>query len=49
MRPPLWHPPLELSAADHAIVSRIRRAKLFLLLRRVRHELFTAIFKRNWP
>lgn len=39
MRPPLWHPPVELSAAEQAVVARIRRAKLFPFLRRVRHEL----------
>ena len=27
MRPPLWHPPIELSLAEHAIIKRIRRAK----------------------
>jgi hypothetical protein len=30
MRPPLWHPPVELSPAEHAIIKRIRRAKLFV-------------------
>jgi transposase-like protein DUF772 len=40
MRPPLWHPPIELSTAEHAIMKRIRRAKLFVLLRQHRHELF---------
>ena len=40
MRPPLWHPPVELSLAEHAIIKRIRRAKLFLFLRQHRHTLF---------
>ena len=40
MQPPLWHPPVELSAAEQVIVSRIRRAKLFIFLRQVRHRLF---------
>jgi len=40
MRPPLWHPPVELSTAEHAIIKRIRRAKLFVFLRQHRHELF---------
>ncbi|MEQ8995205.1 MAG: hypothetical protein RID53_01725 [Coleofasciculus sp. B1-GNL1-01] len=38
MHPPLWHPPIELSAAEQVIVSRIRRAKLFIFLRLIRHR-----------
>jgi hypothetical protein len=45
MRPPLWQPPLELSTAEQAIVARIRRARLFVCLRRVRHELFSDAFQ----
>jgi len=41
MRPPLWHPPVQLSTAEHAIIRRIRRAKLFVFLRQHRHTLFT--------
>ena len=41
MRPPLWHPPIELSMAERTIITRIRRAKLFVFLRHHRHELFT--------
>ncbi len=33
MRPPLWHPPVELSDAEASIVKRIKRAKLFTFLR----------------
>ena len=33
MRPPLWHPPIELSMAERTIIKRIRRAKLFVFLR----------------
>jgi hypothetical protein len=39
MRPPLWHPPVELSTAEHAIIKRIRRARLLVFLRQYRHEL----------
>jgi hypothetical protein len=39
MRPPLWHPPIELSMAEQALIKRIRRAKLFVLLRQHRHTL----------
>lgn len=47
MRPELWQPPVELSAAEQAIVKRIRRAKLFIFLRRHRHELFAEAFQRE--
>jgi hypothetical protein len=40
MRPERWQPAVELSAAEQAIVKRIRRAKLFSFLRRHRHEVF---------
>src|SRR2546425_11474099 len=40
MRPPLWHPPVALSTAEHAIIKRIRRAKWFVFLRQHRHTLF---------
>src|SRR4029450_7885308 len=47
MRPPLWHPPVELSPAEPAIVKRIRRAKLFVFLRQHRHELFSDAFQQE--
>ncbi len=40
MQPPLWQPPVELPPAEQQIVQRIKRAKLFVFLRSVRHELF---------
>jgi Transposase DDE domain/Transposase domain (DUF772) len=45
MRPPLWHPPVALSAAEQAIMKRIRRAKLFVFLRHHRHVLFAESFQ----
>jgi hypothetical protein len=45
MRPPVWHPPVALSAAEQAVVSRIRRAKLFVFLRRIRGALFSDAFQ----
>jgi len=45
MKPELWHPPLELSDCEKKIVSRIRRAKLFVFLRKVRHQLFDDQFQ----
>ena len=47
MRPPLWHPPIELSMAEQAIIKRIRRAKLFVFLRQHRHELFCDTFQQE--
>ncbi len=45
MRPPLWHPPRELSGLEQKVVKRIKTAKLFIFLRQVRHELFNDEFQ----
>jgi hypothetical protein len=45
MRPPVWEPPLALSATEQTIVKRIKRAKLFVFLRHHRHTLFDAAFQ----
>ena len=45
MRPPVWQPPLALSATEQTIVKRIKRAKLFVFLRQHRHTLFDAAFQ----
>ncbi len=45
MRPLSWQPPIEPSTAEHAIMKRIRRAKLFVFLRQHRHELFDDAFQ----
>ena len=45
MRPVSWRPPVELSPAEQQIVKRIRRAKLFVMLRQRRHELFSEEFQ----
>src|SRR6266571_1841993 len=45
MRPSSWQPPVEPSAAEEAILKRIRRAKLFVFLRQHRHELFDEAFQ----
>ena len=47
MRPALWHPPVAPSAAEQAIIKRIRRAKLFVFLRDYRHELFNDAFQEE--
>ena len=46
MRPPLWHPPIERSTAEQAIIKRIRWAKLFVFLRQQRHTLLAAAFQQ---
>lgn len=47
MQPPRWQPPIELCAAEQRIVNRIKRAKLFVFLRTIRHELFDADFQHE--
>lgn len=47
MRPPQWQPPVALSAGEQRVVARIKRAKLFVFLRQVRHELFDAAFQEE--
>lgn len=45
MRPDFWHPPIERSAAEQAILARVRRAKLLVFLRDQRHRLFSEAFQ----
>jgi hypothetical protein len=45
MRPPHWEPPVETSAAEDKILKRVKRAKLFVFLRRHRHQIFTPGFQ----
>ena len=45
MRPSTWQPPVETSAAENKIIKRIKRAKLFIFLRRHRHQIFTPEFQ----
>lgn len=47
MRPRVWQPPVEASVAEQAVLARIRRAKLFVFLRRQRHVLFTPAFQEE--
>src|SRR5829696_8711256 len=47
MRPLPWSPPVELSPAEQTIVTRIRRAKLFVFLREWRHELLDEAFQEE--
>jgi len=45
VRPVVWRPPTEPSAAEQAVMRAVRRAKLFVFLRQYRHELFDEQFQ----
>ena len=45
MRPGVWDPPAEPSAAELAVIKAVRRARLFVFLRERRHELFDEAFQ----
>ena len=47
MRPPFWHPPIACSPAEQAIITHIKRAKLFVFLREHRHKLFDDAFQEE--
>jgi hypothetical protein len=47
MQPKTWKPPIELSKQEEQIVKKIRKAKLFLFLRKHRHELFNEAFQQE--
>jgi hypothetical protein len=45
MRPDVWRPPVEPSAAEQTVIKAVRRARLFVFLRLHRHELFDEEFQ----
>jgi len=47
MRPSGWHPPIEPTPEEQAVLERIKRAKLFVFLRNHRHEIFTEEFQEE--
>ena len=47
MRPSAWHPPVEPSSLEQTVITRIKRAKLFVFLRDHRHELFDDAFQEE--
>lgn len=47
MRPDYWQPPIELSPTEAFVMNRIKRGKLFVFLRQIRHELFDAAFQEE--
>src|SRR5258708_40020457 len=47
MQPVLWQPPVELSAQEEEIVKRIRKAKLFVFLRKQRYKLVDEVVQQE--
>ena len=47
MQPELWQPPVELSTQEEQIVKRIRKAKLFVFLRKQRSKLLDETFQQE--
>ena len=47
MRPRVWQPPIEPTPAEAAVMQRIKRAKLFVFLRKHRHEIFDEGFQEE--
>ena len=45
MRPEVWRPPVEPSAAEQVVMKAVRRARLFVFLRQHRHELLDDPFQ----
>src|SRR2546423_10672253 len=47
MKPTLWQPPTELSTKEEQVLKRIKKAKLFVFLRKHRHEIFDEAFQNE--
>lgn len=47
MRPLSWLPPVDLLPLEQPIITRIKRANLFVFLRYHRHELFNDTFQEE--
>jgi len=47
MKPTLWQPPTELSTKEEQVLKRIKKAKLFVFLRKQRHEIFDEAFQNE--
>ena len=47
MRPSGWHPPIDPTPEEQAVLERIKRAKLFVFLRNHRREIFTEEFQEE--
>lgn len=47
MQPRPWQPPIELSAKEEQVLKRIKKAKLFVFLRKHRHAIFDEAFQNE--
>jgi hypothetical protein len=47
MQPQLWQPPIELSAEEEQVAKRVRKAKLFVFMRKYRHQIFDEAFQQE--
>ena len=47
MRPSVWHPPVEPTSLEQTIITRIKRAKLFIFLRHHRNAIFDDAFQEE--
>src|SRR6266568_4353870 len=47
MKPPLWQPPTALSTKEEQVLKRMKKAKLFVFLRKQRHEIFDEAFQNE--
>ncbi len=47
MQPQLWQPPVELSAKEEQVAKRVRKAKLFVFMRKYRHQIFDEAFQQE--
>jgi hypothetical protein len=47
VRPRVWRPPVEPTSKERAVIERVKRAKLFVFLRKHRHEIFDEEFQEE--
>lgn len=47
MQPRLWQPSVELSSKEEQVMKHIRKAKLFVFLRKYRHKIFDEAFQQE--
>ena len=47
MQPQLWQPPVEFSAEEEHVAKRVRQAKLFVFMRKYRHQIFDEAFQQE--
>src|SRR2546421_4563019 len=47
MKPTLWQPPTALSTKEEQVLKRMKKAKLFVFLRKQRHKIFDEAFQQE--